>query len=651
MKPRAFVFLGAFLMFEAELMVARRLLPEFGSSASVWTTCLMAYQALLCAGYLYGDRIAARVRERRTWWWVHVAVVVAPVATFPFHFVRLNLPPTLAVLVTLALTVGLSFGVLSTTSLVAQRWEDSRDPYYLYGVSNLGSLVALLAYPLLIEPHVGVRLQFGVWYALYGVYVLLHLACMPRRPPAQAAAPQEVPPASTPAAPEWRARITWLLCAASGTALLTAVTNVLVTFHASVPLLWIIPLTVYLATLILCFGRKPPSQRLVAVVSVAAIAAAVLAFIAGKLELRWLHPSVLVLHCAVLGVGCLICHASFARQRPSEASQLGAYYLCFAVGGWAGTALLTLVLPFAPRALAVPYLDYPIAGAVVLAALFLRDKRSPRAYAIAATAFLLIPGGLTLAVNRARVYGSRTFYGLYQVTDEAGFRWLRHGNTLHGMERLSTPGEPLSYYHRGSPIGRIFERGLAGAHVAVVGLGAGTLAAYGKPGDAFDFYELDAEVAHIANAFYTFLPNAKAAVRVVEGDARLTLGGAPDGAYSLLVVDAFSSDFVPTHLLTREAMELYASKLAPDGLIAFHISNRLFDFRPIVARAGSAAGLEMAIDFAELSVPDLEVGKYPSVWCVLARSREQLQAAGYKPIPRAKGRAWTDDQLNVFEAL
>ncbi|MHB8877154.1 MAG: hypothetical protein ACYC8T_25945 [Myxococcaceae bacterium] len=664
---RAFAFTGAFLMFVAELMVARALLPSFGSSAAVWTTCLMFYQAVLFLGYLYAGFIAARAGLGR-WRLAHALMLLAPLATFPFHFVKLPLPPIAAVLLALCASVGPAFFALSTTSIVAQRWfslsahPHRADPHFLYGVSNAGSLIALLSYPLLIERTMGMRVQLFVWYGLYAAFVLLHLFSLPRGAPAKA---PELPPHALPARAE---RLYWLLLAGGGTALLTAVTNV-VTLDASAPLLWMLPLTLYLVTLVISFARKLPSFRTVGLLCGASLLLALPMVPLGRFEPRLLQASMVTLHCAVLFAGCLLVHWNLARARPAAPELLGAYYLRVSLGGGLGTAFVVLVLPLAFGWLAVAYLDYVLAGAVLLGALVLRDRAKLRAL-LARRPFALAGVGvlaagilvvLVLAAReavRARVDGARTFYGLYQVKDEKGLRFFRHGNTVHGLESNDPEraGEPLAYFHHGSPIGRLLDAGLAGPRVAVVGLGVGSLAAYARDGDEWDFYELDEEVERIARAHFGFLSRARGRVRVLPGDARLTLESAPDGGYGLLVVDAFSSDFVPTHLITREAVELYLAKCTPGARLAFHVSSRSFDFLPELARIAAALGLQAVWSGGiESSPAELAQGRFGSLWVVMGRdsaAMKPLEALGFQAAPAQPGEgAWTDDRIDLLRAL
>ena len=687
MRFQLFVFLGSFLLFQVELIVARLLLPAYGSSAAVWTTCMMFYQGVLLLGYLYAGRVSPLVLSGR-YRWAHLAFVLLPVVTFPFHLRSVELPPIAAILVTLGLSLGWPFLALSTTSVVAQGWltrtghPSRNDPTFLYGTSNAGALLALLTFPFLVEPALDTRTQLGVWYAAYGAFVVLAALCIRAVRPgdetpggAPAAAPVNAPSSAPVTAPSSRAsgtaRLAWLLLAASANALLMAVTNVL-TLDASMPLLWIVPLTLYLLTLIVCFARRPLTPRGLNRLCLVGLLVAAGAAVAALARVQSVLPS-LALHGAVLWVGCLLLHAGLARCRPDEPRLLGSYYLHISVGGWLGTALIVLGVPVLLGSLAMAYVDYGVAGLLVLAALFARDvalgaRGEPRhrlAPLLAGGAALAMVAILALAavkLMQGRVDGSRTFYGLYTVKDENGLRLFQHGSTVHGVEGRAAEarGEPLLYYHRGSPVGRVLSESPSRARVAVVGLGIGSLAAYGRKGEQWDFYELDPEVERLARSHFTLLGGSAATVRVVTGDARLRLQEAEAQAYDVIILDAFSSDFVPTHLLTREALALYLHKLRPGGLLLFHISSRLFDLAPVLTRLGTSLGLQCAHSGAEsLSDAELDRGQSPSRWFAL--TADPLQARwleaqlGWSPMRASEDvlsrRVWTDDYVNLLQAL
>lgn len=675
------VFLGSFLLFQVELIVARLLLPTYGSSAAVWTTCLMFYQGVLLLGYLYAGRLSPLVLAGR-YRWAHLAFVLLPAVTFPFHLRSVALPPIAAIIVTLALSLGWPFLALSTTSLVAQGWltrtghPSRHDPAFLYGTSNAGALLALLTFPFLVEPTLDTRAQLGVWYGAYAAYVLLTALCIRAVRPADAApsSPASGPPSSAPvsappASPVMR--LAWLLLAAGANALLMAVTNVL-TLDASMPLLWIVPLTLYLLTLILSFARTPLTPARLNRLCIAGLVIAGAAAGASLARVESVLPS-LALHGVVLWVGCLLLHASLARCRPEEPRLLGSYYLHMTVGGWLGTALIVLGVPLLLGSLAMAYVDYGVAGLLVLAALAVRDvalrqrgeARHRLAPLLAGGAAVAMAGIVALAAVKllhSRVDGARTFYGLYTVKDEDGLRLFQHGSTVHGMEGLAAEalGEPLLYYHRGSPVGRVLTAASRRERVAVVGLGIGSLAAYGREGERWDFYELDPEVERLARGHFTLLSRSAAAVRVITGDARLRMQEAEDHGYDVIVLDAFSSDFVPTHLLTQEAVGLYLRKLRPGGLLLFHISSRLFDLAPVLTRLGASLGLQCAVSGGEsLSGEALARGKSPSRWFALTASPERtrwLEAhLGWRQVQASEDvlerRVWTDDYVNLLQAL
>lgn len=673
MRFRALVFLASFLMFQVELLMAKRLLPRFGSSAAVWTTSLVFFQVALLAGYVYAARAATPAAEGR-YRWLHLALAAFSGLVFPFHLVVIEGPPALSVLVALALSVGLPFLALSTTSIVAQAWltrthHPSRaDPYFLYGTSNAGAVVSLLCYPLLVEPTLDLALQERLWYGLYAAYVLVHVACLLQVRGLDAAsvhAPKKAPSLTSSSS---RPRVAlWLLLSAAANALLMAVTNV-ATADAPLPLLWVVPLIVYLSTLVICFMRRVPSQAVFDGLGVLGlfVAAVALAFV---FEETHSQAAYFVLHAASLWVGCLVLNRNLALAKPADSQQLGSYYLAISGGGVVGALLIGLVMPIVGRNVSTAYLDYAAAGALMAAALCTRDahvlRRVARNHptravtvlcaAVGASAVLVWAG---VAFERSKVHGSRTFYGVYSVVDRQGLRWFFHGNTAHGIAHLDPAQrlEPLAYYHRASPVGGVLASALPRTRVGLVGLGIGTLTTYGNAGDRWDSFELDPEVETIARRHFSFLTGARAEVRVHVGDARLTLERFPDRAFELLILDAFSSDYVPTHLLTREALALYLAKLEPNGVLLCHISNRIFDLRPVLTRLAREHALLPAWLGAVRPESDGD-GRRESLWFALARRPEEraiLSALGWHSADGAAvaaRRVWSDDYVNLFDGL
>ncbi|AKQ64853.1 hypothetical protein A176_001765 [Myxococcus hansupus] len=673
------VFLGSFLLFQVELILARRLLPSYGSSAAIWTTCLVFYQAVLVLGYFYSSRVTLAVQQGN-YRWAHLLFVLLAVVVFPFRLHHFDLPPVAAILLTLTVSLGWPFLALSTTSVVAQGWftrteHPSRaDPFFLYGTSNAGALLALLSFPFLVEPALDLEVQLLVWYVGYGCFVLLAGLCiLSVRTGTHTASTKESPPNAEPGPQVPRSsRITWMLLSASANALLLAVTNVL-TLDASIPLLWILPLSLYLLTLIICFSKRPPTPTGLNRLAIGSLAIALIAAVFALARAQTSIPS-LVLHSTVLWVGCLLMHGNLVWCRPSDPRLLGSFYLHVSLGGLAGTLLLALVVPLTLGSLALPYLDHGLAGILLLGGLAARDvmrqaqgvPRPKLAPYVSGGAALFIIAILVLSgwmLARGRIEGSRTFYGHYTVKDTETLRLFQHGSTVHGVESLHPDerGEPLSYYHRGSPVGRVLAAGRVGREqVAVVGLGIGSLAAYGRRGESWDFYELDPEVERLARQHFSLLNTSQAHIRVLTGDARLRIEEAEDRRYDIIVLDAFSSDFVPTHLLTREALDLYLRKLKPDGLLLFHVSSRLFDLIPVLTRLSSELRVQGFVSQNEtLTTDELATGRSPSVWFAMSPGstaisilEQELRFQAVNSSPEIlKRRAWTDNYVNLLHAL
>ncbi|MFT3839661.1 MAG: fused MFS/spermidine synthase [Myxococcaceae bacterium] len=658
---RALVFLSSWLLFEIELIAAKLLLPRFGSSASVWSTSLVFFQGALLLGYLF----AARVTQKAGWRWRQLIVVAVPLLALPLHLPQLALPPALAVAAGLAVAVGLPFVALSTTSVVMQRWlhdsglEQAKDPVFLYGLSNAGALIALLSYPLVIEPAWDVKTQLLVWYAGYGVFVLLHLLPVTARPGGPS--PEPAPALRAPS-PEGEGFYAWLLLSAAGNALLMASTNALAQ-DASVPLLWVLPLSVYLLTLILCFAPWPLHPRVQDLLSLGGLLTALWGMLMMRARTHYELGAVLT-HNAFLLVGCLLVFAAVSRLRPADPAQRGRYFFAQALGGFLGSAVVGLVLP----AIGAPfgYDDYLAAGALLVLGFVARDFARLRGWAMkskvraAPLGIAPLAAGALLffaarAGSNASVDATRTFYGLYRVYEEGPLRFFRHGATTHGVEDSTRPGEPLSYFHRDSPIGRLLATGLERHDVGLVGLGVGSLVSYARDGERWTVFELDPEVERLARKDFTFLSRAHGEVKVVTGDARQSLAVVPDQSFDLLMLDAFSSDFVPLHLLSQEAMELYLKKLRPHGLLVIHVSSRMLDLVPVLTRL--AVEVHAAGVYSQ-GTDGHERGAFASVWFALSTDEAQvapLAPLGFKRLEMtpelAARRPWTDGYVNIFHAL
>lgn len=683
-------FVGAALLFLVEPMLAKLVLPYFGGSPMVWNTCTLFFQTLLLGGYLYVHLTTRRVGPRRHPW-LHLALLIAPLLALPVALPDEPAPPpdsepALWLLRVLLLAAGLPFALLATTGPLLQRWLSwtahprADDPYVLYAASNAGSVVGLLGYPFLVEPTVGLATQTRWWSVAYIGFVALVVACGVAT--ARSAAPQ---PRSAPAraagapAPSWRTRAGWAALAFLPSSLMLGVTTHVSTDIAAIPLFWTVPLAIYLATFVVAFGRRSRRPPRVSALVAAALCLPGLVFLRTSGPPVWLSVG---LDLALLTAAGLAAHGRLAAGRPG-AEHLTGFYLVVGLGGALGGLLNGLL---APVVLDRP-LEFPVVVALVpLVAVGLtsggagrsavaqpfaavrarwRARRQGRAARplpavlrqplvlmslLLVTAFVLLDdrgGGVVLR--------ERTFFGSYRVTEGTERRTLVNGTTVHGWEELRGPwvGEPTSYYSRGGPIGDVmaaYEGTPVLDRVALVGLGIGTMAAYGAPSQRMDFYEIDPVIADIARSRFGYLRESAAEVRVVLGDARLRLATAR-ATYGLVVLDAFSSDAIPAHLLTEEAVRTYLRRLSPGGLLAVHVSNRHLDLAPVLGATARELGLVALVRHDGVT----EEQASPSTWVVLARDpadlRRLLTRPGWDPVDGDAARAWTDDYSSVLQVL
>lgn len=722
------IFLSAALLFTVQMMVAKMLLPLLGGSPSVWNTCLVFFQGTLFLGYLYAHFVSTRA-PLALQLGLQALLIAGALLFLPVRIDSLtplgNAPalaqhPVIWQLRLLAGSVGLPFFVLSVTAPLLQTWfrraaGGHSDPYLLYAGSNAGSLIGLLAYPALIEPELGLREQAVYWTALFILFALLCMGCglalRRKSNPGEFPRGRSLDTAPLIAEPAgFSARWLWVFLAFVPSSLMMGLTTYTTTEVASVPLLWVIPLALYLATYIIAFGGKLAAHwsRLNRVFP--AIVVAMLFILVSESR----QPVALVFACHWLFffVAALLCHLRLAGAKPAP-GQLTEFFLCVALGGLLGGIFNALVAP----QIFSSVLEYPLvvilsclaclpprsdskpvfrgidpAGLLLIGSLawlssaWLARNHSARPWIVffgmglpLLIAFLFsarrLPFVLALATvlvashRRERVDGitllsRRNFFGTVRISVDydSRFRRLHHGSAIHGMQFLDPrrKGEPLAYYHRTGPARQVVgavTTDSGAENIAVVGLGTGAMAAYARAGQRWTFYEIDPLIISIARnpAWFVHLARAtNATIRLVPGDARLRLRESLPGEFNLIVLDAFSSDLPPLHLLTREALQLYRSKLAPGGLIAYHISNRHLDFAPVLARLAADAGLECD------SFPDLEIdeeaerqGKLPSHWVVLAQRSQAL--ARLRKNPGWKRAAadfhlpvWTDDYSNIL---
>ena len=665
------IFLSAFLLFQVQPVIGKLVLPWFGGSAAVWTTCLLFFQAVLLLGYLYSHWIV-RFLSPRGQALLHAALLLASLATLPLGADPSWRPtgaenPTLRILGLLAASIGLPYFVLSTTGPLIQAWfareRPGAVPYRLFALSNLGSLLALLAYPVLVEPWLPLRWQSWAWS---GLFVLFAALCSLLARHGSGNAPRQAGAGTGDPAPGAAIHLAWIALAACPSVLLLADTSFLTENIAPVPLLWVLPLALYLLSFILCFESRFWYRRWLFLPLLAAGLAA-LAYVptmgVSGLPLR----TATALNLAAFFAACMVCHGELARLQPA-ASHLTGYYLMLAVGGAAGGLLVGIVAPLAFDS------DYEYSVALALTALvvpavvvgrhaFARPWRRWLAWGLAGVVAAGVIG-VRVHDHRKELKGSlvtvRNFYGNLRVRPGGegadAFRTLMHGRIIHGRQFTGPrrQDEATTYYSPGSGAGRAIAaaRDRGPLHLGVVGLGVGTLASYGRTGDELRFYDIDPLVVEVATTSFTFLARTRARWEVVLGDARLSMEREPPRGFDVLLVDAFSGDAIPIHLLTREAFAIYLRHLKPDGILAIHVSNRFLDLAPVVAAAAAETGLE-ARAFENPGDDDALV--FSSTWVLVAKpavlARPRL-ADGALPIEVRPGfRPWADDYSSIFAVL
>jgi hypothetical protein len=611
------IFLSSFLLFLVQPIIAKQIVPWFGGSAAVWTTCLVFFQSVLLAGYAYAD-LTTRLGPRRQAL-LHVALLVASLAFLPILASVAWKPqgdeePVLRILLLLAATIGLPYFLLSTTTPLLQLWYwrrfQSRVPYRLFALSNFASLLALLGFPLLFEPAFELRQLGWGWSALYGGLVVLcaSVALMSIGDARRSPPPREAERAAL--APSLAAQLQWLVLAAMGSVMLLAVTNHVTQNISSVPFLWVLPLALYLVTFILAFDHPRWYVRPL-FLGLLVLLVPAMAYYIPSLALHVAVP----LYLAGLFVSCMFCHGELARLRP-DPLHLTRFYLMLSAGGALGAVLVAVVAPLALSG----YFELGIALVALGALLCVRLRGQALWLGAAATLVtgVLVVLGVRSYVEDVRVM-ERDFYGVVRTSDRlypVPYRALYHGGIMHGGQLLDERWRrtPADYFSPTSGYGRVFaslremepNRPL---RVGVLGLGAGVIAAWMQPGDVLIFYEISPRVVDIARREFTFLADTPARTEVVLGDGRLSLEREPPRGYDVLGIDAFSGDSIPMHLVTREAMALYVKHLAPEGVIVFQATNRYVDLLPVVKRLAAEFGFEA------VNVSDIPYGEEgPEYW-------------------------------------
>ncbi|MGE0451321.1 MAG: fused MFS/spermidine synthase [Vicinamibacterales bacterium] len=725
---------SAGLTFVLEPLFARMVLPLFGGAPAVWNTCVVFYQLALLAGYLYAHAVT-RWLSPRAQVVAQIALMLLALTVLPVRAAVDWMPQAQSAVVPgmfvmLAVSVGLPFFAVATIAPLLQGWfartshRHASDPYFLYAASNLGSFVGLIAYPVLVEPNLRVSTQSQWWAAGYVLLIAVVALCgrsvwqaRSVSGPATADVRHSAVPGGGALAPVatirgvavWQQRLWWVLLSAVPASLMLSVTTYATTDIAAVPLLWVLPLGMYLLTFVVAFARQkylPEAFTNGALPAFALVTAVVLVT-----EPRRPIGLVLPLHLVTFLVAALVCHTRLARSRP-EVSRLTEFYLWVAVGGAVGGLFNVLAAPLLfvttaeyPLALALACLARPmpaigrqagsswirdtalgllpgiVFAALVFSARFAQLRPTPGSQLlVVCLPMLLCLGfwprpvrfalglcGIFLAAQYGAVgepvlFAERTFYGSREVVARNGMHVLMHGTTNHGAQWVD-PGrqyEPTTYYGRTGPIGQVFEQlrtSDSPRDVGVVGLGSAGLAAYVRPGEQWTFYELDPGIDRIARdpRLFTMLTHAGAQASTVLGDARLSLRGSQD-RHDILVVDAFSSDAIPVHLLTREAIALYLAHLAPGGVLAFHVSNRYVDLRPVLANLAEADGLvALSRAHAELTDAEAREGLLQATWVVLARAARDVEPLAsdirWRRLRGDAVQAWTDDFSNIWSVF
>jgi SAM-dependent methyltransferase len=681
------IFTSAFLLFLVQPIMAKQILPWFGGSAAVWTTCLVFFQFLLLFGYAYADWTTRKLEPRRQIA-LHIVLLAASLLSLPIIPDASWKPagsedPIWRILGLLGVTIGLPYFLLSTTGPLVQAWFARTFPagtvYRLFALSNFASLLALIAYPFAVEPWITTAHQSWIWSAGYALFATLCVGSAIYSARAQPAAgrvanderqvtilsteqgtpgagSQEHAPVMPPAPRDY---MMWLLLSAMGSFMLLAITNHITHDVASVPFLWILPLTLYLLSFIFCFEGRGWYKRHLFLGPLLVVVGAMAWSLYAERGIADIKEAVL-LFCAGLFVMCMFFHGELAAMKPNP-RYLTRFYLMVSLGGALGGVLVGL---FAPK-LFRTYYEFG-GGLIVTLVIAVYLTRHMRTFVpmlvlgvVGFTGFYVY--SYIAQLSKDTLLMTRNFYGTLRVKDtgqpneQGAVRRLMHGVIMHGEQYLAPErrNEPTTYYGSTSGIARLIRTvQRQPMRVGVVGLGTGTLAAYSRPGDVYRFYEINPQVIDVARREFTYLGDSKAKIETVLGDARLAMEREPPQQYDVLVIDAFSSDSIPVHLITREAVAVYLRHMKPDGVIAFHVTNRFLRLAPVVKRIADDQRLKIVLLVDEAEESDLS----KTDWVLVARNeavlgRPEIAEGRDEIIDIPRMRVWTDDFNNLFQIL
>jgi hypothetical protein len=664
------VFLGAFLLFLVEPIAAKQLLPVLGGSAAVWITCLVFFQTALLGAYLYAHWMSSRPR-----WNLYFALLSIGFASAVAWCVRCSVSggsahPILTVFVVLGSTIGLPFLVLGTTSPLMQVWwarlHGTAIPYRLFALSNLASLLALGLYPTLLEPRLTLRAQRIAWCCGFAVFALITCLLALKAQAATKTSLRESGAADDRAPTAPMQRLLWVLLPMGAAMQLSAVTSYLTANVAAIPLLWILPLGVYLLTIIIAFEFPHLLPRSI-VARFLILMLAGLGYALSKQDVEWPLRISIGFFLVEAFASCLFCHSEAYRVRPQRSSESTLFYLFFAAGGALGAFVIGIVFPLVFRFNFDLVITCCFTALLALLVTWEDGWSSRLLWGVATIVMALQIFWINTVNQRSTTVAVRNFYGALRVKQNFGFpgatlRTLTNGNVEHGTQIFGTEEQrrtPTSYYAEDSGVGLAIRfccpdhANRRAGNIGVIGLGAGTIAAYGRPYDLIRFYEINPAVDPIARNVFTYIRDSRAQVQVIGGDGRTTLAHEPPMGFEVLVVDAFSGDAIPLHLLTTQALDLYRRHLAPGGIIAFHISNRHVDLESPIALLAKGAGMRAV---TVTTGANDQLGEFTATWMLLSDNADffaQPEVARSARQPREiQGlRPWTDDFSSLLPVL